>query len=138
MKLSDFYFASKHAAGTKMPILLPDGSDSGEWLQVMGPDCDDSIAAAKDFIAAYRDILDSLKPLDAECREKGDWTRYNTELNSELAKLNDALAAVVVIGWSFDEKFTKKALVKLLKEYKGLGGAVAQHHAESRKELSVK
>ena len=47
MRLSDFYFADKHAEGRRMAILMPSGEDSGEWLQVMGPDCDVAVRAGR-------------------------------------------------------------------------------------------
>lgn len=138
MELKDFFFADKHAAGTVMPILLPSGEDSGEWLRVIGPACDDGVRAGRDFHRAYSAIKEELAPLDAECKEKNDWTRYNAEMNWRADELNDALALAVVTGWSFDEAFSKEAFETLLKQYKGLGTLVAKHFHESRKSLSEK
>ena len=62
-----------------------------------------------------------------------------TELKGPHAdELNDALAVATVIGWSFDEPFSKDALQKLLNEYKGLGTVVAKHFNDSRKSLAEK
>lgn len=138
MGLKDFFFADKHAAGTVMPILLPSGEDSGEWLRVIGPACDDGVRAGRDYHRAYSAIKEELAQLDAECKEKNDWTRYNAEMNWRADELNDALALAVVTGWSFDEPFSKDAFETLLKQYKGLGTMVAKHFHESRKSLSEK
>lgn len=138
MELKDFFFADKHAAGTVMPILLPSGEDSGEWLRVIGPACDDGVRAGRDFHRAYSAIKEELAQLDTESKEKNDWTRYNAEMNWRADELNDALALAVVTGWSFDEPFSKDAFETLLKQYKGLGTMVAKHFHESRKSLSEK
>lgn len=138
MELKDFFFADKHAVGTVMPILLPSGEDSGEWLRVIGPACDDGVRAGRDYSRAYSAIKEELAPLDEECKEKNDWTRYNAEMNWRADELNDALALAVVTGWSFDEPFSKDAFETLLKQYKGLGTMVAKHFHESRKSLSEK
>lgn len=138
MELKDFFFADKHAAGTIMPIPLPNGEDSGEWLRVIGPACDDGVKAGRDYSRAYTAIREELAPLDAKCKEMNDWSSYNAEMNWKADELNDALAVATVIGWSFDEPFSKDALQKLLNEYKGLGTVVAKHFNDSRKSLAEK
>lgn len=138
MELKDFFFASKHAAGTIMPILLPDGSDSGEWLRVIGPACDDGVRAGRDYARAYQIIREELAPLDAECKERGDWSKYNAEMNWKADELNNSLALEVVTGWSFDEAFDKENLKTLLNEYKGLGTMVVKHFHESKQALTEK
>lgn len=138
MELKDFFFADKHAAGTVMPIPMPNGEDSGEWLRVIGPASDVGVQAGRDYHRAYFAVKEELAPLDAECKEKNDWTRYNAEYNWKADELNDALAVTVVTDWSFDEPFSKDALQKLLNEYKGLGTVVAKHFNDSRKSLSEK
>lgn len=138
MELKDFFFADKHAAGTVMPILLPNGEDSGEWLRVIGPASDAGVQAGRDYHRAYCAVKEELAPLDTECKEKNDWTRYNAEMNWRADELNDALAVATVTAWSFDEPFTKDALETLLKQYKGLGTMVANHFHDSRKSLAEK
>lgn len=138
MELKDFFFADKHATGTIMPIPLPNGEDSGEWLRVIGPACDDGVKAGRDYSRAYTAIREELAPLDVKCKEMNDWSSYNAEMNWKADELNDALAVATVIGWSFDEPFSKDALQKLLREYKGLGTVVAKHFNDSRKSLAEK
>lgn len=138
MELKDFFFADKHAAGTVMPIPLPSGVDSGEWLRVIGPACDEGVRAGRDYARAYQTIREELAPLDAHCKEIEDWTKFNTEMNWRSDELNDSLALAVVSGWSFDEPFSKEALTNLLVQYKGLGTIVAKHFHESRQSLQEK
>lgn len=138
MELKDFFYADKHAAGTVMAIPLPSGVDSGEWLRVIGPACDDGMRAGRDYARAYQAIREELAPLDAQCKELNDWTKFNTEMNWRADELNDVLAAAVVTGWSFDEPFSKEALRQLLAQYKGLGTVVAKHFHDSRQSLQEK
>lgn len=138
MELKDFFFADKHAAGTRMPILLPSGEDSGEWLQVVGPDCDQAIRAGRAYTAAVRRVDEELAPLDKECEAINNWSRYNDERSYRIEDLNKQLAAELVTAWSFDNPFSKEALSELLNQYRGLANAVAEHHTNSRKELSEK
>lgn len=138
MELKDFFFADRHAAGTVMPIPLPNGEDSGEWLRVIGPACDDGVKAGRDYSRAYTAIREELAPLDAKCKEMNDWSSYNAEMNWKADELNDMLALAVVTDWSFDNEFSKEALAELLKQFKGLGTVVAKHYHESRKSLAEK
>ena len=138
MKLTDFYFADKNEAGTMMPILLPSGEDSGEWLQVMGPDCDAAIKAGREYTSAYRRLQDAMSDLDKACKEKEDWTEYNEQLHYRVEPLNRALAEELVIGWSFDDEFSQGAVRTLLSQYRGLSEAVVKHHTASRAELAKK
>lgn len=138
LSLRDFYFADKHAQGTRMPILLPSGEYSGEWLQVMGPDCDAAIKAGRAYTSAYRAIQSELSELDAQCKEKNDWTAYNEQIGWRTEELNKQLAAEIVTGWSFDDEFSKDSLASLLEQYRGLAEAIAKHHTDSRAELSAK
>ncbi len=138
MNLKDFYFADRHAAGSKMPILLPNGEDSGEWLQVMGPDCDAAIQAGRAYTAAYRAAQDELAPLEDKCKAKEDWTEYNEQINYRAEELNKQLAVEIVTGWSFTDPFSKEVLRELVDQYRGLAQAIGKHHAESREALSAK
>lgn len=138
MELKNFFFADKHAAGTVMPIPLPSGTDSGEWLRVIGPACDEGVKAGRDYARAYQAIKDELSPIDKECETKKDWSRYNAEMNWRAEELNDVLAATVVIDWSFTEPFSKEALVALLQQYKGLSTLIAKHFHDSKAELAGK
>lgn len=138
MKLSDFYFADRHAEGTRMAIKLPSGEDSGEWLQVIGPDCDAAIQAGRAYTAAVRKVDDDLLPLEKECEAVKNYAKYNDQRGYLVEDLNRQLAEKLVIGWSFTDPFTPENLANLLKQYRGLSEAIAKHHTESREALSAK
>lgn len=138
MKLSDFFYADQHAAGTVMKIPLPGGADSGEWLRVIGPACDAGVKASRDYARAYTAAKEDLAPLEAECAAKKDWTKYNAEMNWRADELNDALAAAVIIGWSLEDEFSPDAVANLMSQYKGLSTIVAKHFHENRKSLAEK
>ena len=99
MKLSDFYFEEKALAGKKMPILLPNGEDSGEWLNVVSPDADVAGKAGRAFIIAYRRGLARFEELEKAAKKSGDYTEYNLAVNELAEDLNRQLAAEVVNGF---------------------------------------
>lgn len=139
MQLSDFYFEDKAQIGSRMPILLPDGTDSGEWLNVIAPDADAAVKAGRNFLFAYRALTQDLTPLHKQCKEAKDFTEYNIRVNDKCSELNDALALEIVNGWSFEgEVFSREAFSGLLRQYRTLGNQVANYQAAIRKDLSEK
>ena len=101
MKPSDFFTRAKANEGERMPLSLPDGTPTDEWLLIRGVDSDQFRAALDEF---HRELLavSSLKDA-AEKAEKTDAARL---------KLNSAL----VIGWSFEEQFSPSSLREFLHE----------------------
>lgn len=138
LKLSDFYFADKHAAGSRMPILLPSGEDSGEWLQVRGPDCDESVKASRAYTRALFAVDDQLADLKAAAEESKNWYEYNVAKEDNTRGLNIDFISEIVIGWSLDETFDQYNLLNLLMQFPGLIDQVTRHHAAMREELSAK
>lgn len=138
LKLSDFYFADKHAAGSKMPIVLPSGEDSGEWLQVRGPDCDDSVKASRAYTRALFAVDDQLAGLKSEAETSKNWYNYNVAKEDNTRDLNIEFISEIVIGWSLDEEFNHENLRCLLLQFPGLIDQVTRHHAAMREELSAK
>ena len=138
LKLSDFYFADKHAAGSRMPILLPSGEDSGEWLQVRGPDCDDSVKASRAFTRALFAVDDQLAGLKSEAEASKNWYNYNVAKEDNTRDLNIEFISEIVIDWSLDEEFNHENLRGLLLQFPGLIEQVTRHHAAMREELSAK
>ena len=138
LKLSDFYFADKHAAGSRMPILLPSGEDSGEWLQVRGPDCDESVKASRAYTRALFAVDDQLADLKAAAEESKNWYEYNVAKEDNTRGLNIDFISEIVMGWSLDETFDQYNLRNLLVQFPGLIDQVTRHHAAMREELSAK
>lgn len=84
-----------------MPLALPDGTPTDEWLLIRGVDSDQFRAALDDY---RRDALTIAATKDqAEKAEKSEQSRL---------RLNAAL----VIGWSLDADFTEAALLEFLRE----------------------
>ena len=138
LKLSDFYFADKHAAGSRMPILLPSGEDSGEWLQVRGPDCDESVKASRALTRAFFAVEDNLSGLKSEAEASKNWYEYNVARDDSARDLNIEFISEIVIDWSLDENFNYENLRALLLQFPGLVDQVTRHHAAMREELSAK
>lgn len=138
MKLEDFYFADKHEAGLQMPILLPNKEDSGEWLQVRGPDCDASIAAGRAYTAAIRAVDNELVELEKACAAKDNWAEYNDQRGYKVEDLNRQLAVKLVTGWSLDEPFSEEALAALLLQFRELATQINEFHTKIRAELNAK
>lgn len=138
MQLKDFYYNDKHEAGSQMQIKLPNGDDSGEWLQVRGPDCDEAIKAARAYNAAVRAIDVSLEDLAEACRAKEDFTEWNELRNYKLEEINRQLSVALVTGWSFDDAFSPEDFAELLHQYRGLAPQVATFHLKSRDTLNAK
>lgn len=138
MNLKDFYFADRHAEGSRMPIMLPNGEDSGEWLQVIGPDCDAAVQAGRAYTMAVQALDDSLADIEAKCKAKEDFSEWNVKRNWGVEPLNKQFAAALVTGWSMDEPFTAEAFSALLDQFRGLAEQVSAHHIKSRDELNAK
>lgn len=144
MKLEDFYFADKHEAGLQMPILLPNKEDSGEWLQVRGPDCDASIAAGRAYTAAIRAVDNELAELEKACAAKENWAEYNDLRGYKVEDLNRQLAVKLVTGWSLryddgtPEPFSEEALASLLNQFRELATQINEFHTKIRAELNAK
>lgn len=138
MQLSDFYFEDKAQIGNRMPIPLPDGTDSGEWLNVVSADADAAVKAGRAFAFKYKAAVESLKSLEASAKKSKDFTEYNIALGEACEVLNRQLSAEIVNDWSFDEPFTKEALVKLLDQYKALGTLIVDFYRTQRDELQAK
>ena len=138
MNLKDFYFADRHAEGSRMPILLPNGEESGEWLQVIGPDCDAAIQAGRAYTMAVQALNESLSDIEAKCKAKADFSEWNIKHNWGVEPLNKQFAAALVTGWSMDEPFTAEAFTELLGQFRGLAEQVSAYHIKSRDELNAK
>jgi hypothetical protein len=103
--------AKKVKDGIKMPLLNPDGSDSGDYLMVRWV-WDDAVRAALDNLK--REGHKRLVPIPPTMTGKArkDAEAKNKTISEEL--IMEGFVAQVA-GWSFDEKPTKANLVDFLK-----------------------
>lgn len=101
MKPSDFFTRNKANEGEKLPLSLPDGTPTDEWLLVRGIDSDE-----------VREALDEhRRTVLANAAIKDEAERAEANRSAGL-KLQCAL----VMGWSFDADFTSEALEEFFKE----------------------
>jgi len=101
MKPSDFFTRAKANEGERMPLSLPDGTPTDDWLQIRGVDSDEFRHAMDEFRRELLVLASVKDPI--ERKEKTDAARL---------RLNAAL----VIGWSLDAEFTESALLEFLRE----------------------
>lgn len=118
MKPSDFFTRAKANEGERMPLSLPDGTPTDEWLQIRGVDSDQFRVALDDFRREML-ALASLKD-EAERAEKTEAARL---------KLNSAL----VIGWSLEAEFTEAALLEFLREAPYVAAEVDRFASDRRR-----
>ena len=138
MKLSDFYYEAAAEKGARMPIPLKDGTDSGEWLNVVSPEADVAVKAMRAFTLAYRASLGKLKPLRDKCEELKDFSEYNIKMEDAATDLNRQLALELVNGWSLDDEFNTENLNTLFSQYKRLAEHVVVFHNEQLHQLQEK
>jgi hypothetical protein len=118
MKPSDFFTRAKANEGERMPLSLPDGTPTDEWLLIRGVDSDSFQRAMDDFRREML-ALASLKD-EAERAEKTEAARL---------KLNSAL----VIGWSLEAEFTEAALLEFLREAPYVAAEVDRFASDRRR-----
>lgn len=110
MKVTDFYTVPKSEAGIKVPLMKPDGTDSGEHLIVIGPD---SKRFAKAVAELNRGLADLKKSAPSD--ESGAVADEDAELRDALAdELLLDYVEKLIVGWSFEDEFTPQALRALL------------------------
>jgi len=118
MKPSDFFTRAKANEGERMPLSLPDGTPTDEWLQIRGVDSDHFRHALDEFRRKSLSAA-SLKDLE-EKAEKAEAARL--ELN-----------AALVIGWSFDAEFSEAALLEFLRESPYIAAEVDRFASDRRR-----
>jgi len=118
MKPSDFFTRAKANEGERMPLSLPDGTPTDEWLLIRGVDSDQFRVALDDF---RRELL-AIASLKDET-EKAD--------RAEVARL--ALNAALIIGWSFDAEFSDVALMEFLRESPYIAAEVDRFASDRRR-----
>lgn len=126
MSPEDFY--TKPACNTpqRLKLYLPDGADTGEWIEVYGIDSDA-------YEAAMAETQQQLLAIDITCNvhkaralDSGNTTEDFEKTIDELTRISEDRQAVLtdrqletkaamVAGWSFDKEFSKKHVVELLK-----------------------
>lgn len=118
MKPSDFFTRAKANEGERMPLSLPDGTPTDEWLLIRGVDSDEfrhALDAFRRDLLTYAAIKD-----EAEKAQKTEQARL---------RLNAAL----VIGWSFEAEFSETALLEFLRESPYIAAEVDRFASDRRR-----
>ncbi|WP_045158752.1 phage tail assembly chaperone [Stutzerimonas stutzeri] len=118
MKPSDFFTRAKANEGERMPLSLPDGTPTDEWLLIRGVDSDEFRLAMDEF---RRELL-ALAALKDE-KDRADKTQ------AAQLKLNAAL----VSGWSFEAEFSDAALLEFLREAPYVAAEVDRFASDRRR-----
>lgn len=118
MKPSDFYTRAKASEGERLPLSLPDGTPTDEWLLIRGVDSDEFRAALDEH---RRAIL-----ANAAIEDETEKVEKNRLAG---VKLHCAL----IMGWSFDIECTADALEEFLREAPHLATEVDNFASDRRR-----
>lgn len=118
MNPSDFFTRAKANEGERMPLALPDGTPTDEWLLIRGVDSDPFRVAMDDYRREML-VIASLKDETAKAQR------------TEQARIK--LNAALVIGWSFEAPFTEQVLHELLRESPFIASEVDRFASDRRR-----
>jgi len=118
MKPSDFYTVPASEAGIKLPLLMLDGTDSGQWIMVKGPDS-----------LAYRKAADVLNRRRVEIMTIEDFEERERVADDVLADSR----APLIMAWSFDEPLTLDAAREFLRNAPMIARQIEQASGDRRR-----
>lgn len=104
--LSDFFTLPALEAGKKLPLTLPDGTETSHYLIVIGADAP----------AARRRLLE----LAREGRDRDESKMSDDEVYSVNTANTIKYRSSLVTGWSFDAPFSTEAVAELIEQNPGL------------------
>ena len=99
--MSAFGVLKKSNEGVKLPLFLPDGTETQEFLKIKGADSKEFKTAKSQANREYLDIADLLKDKKI--------TQEEAEERDE--KVHTKLLATLVCGWSFEPECTHSNVV---------------------------
>jgi len=99
-----FFTRQKANEGVKLPLALPDGTETDHWLRIRGIDSDAFKAARSESNRAAMDLAAVADTLP------------KAELESKMTDAKLRLLASLVMGWSFEQDFTEEAVLQFLRE----------------------
>jgi len=95
--MDQFRTAKFHSEAQKLPLFLPDGTESEHYLQIIGVKSPIMRKKKSDLI---RNAAKSIK--------EGEWN------DDVAAELNTQLIASAIVGWSFDEECSYENVYQFL------------------------
>lgn len=120
--MKSFYTRSIANAGINLPIPNPDGTESAEWLLVLGMDSD---PFRKAQAAAHRNLLELAKIEESDKRAQA--------IEQDRLKV----LASLIADWSFDEECNEENKLAFLKECPTVADLV-DHKAAKRADFFTK
>ena len=124
MKLADLYTRPTANTSRKMYVELPDGTSSDEYyLEVLNVESD-----------AFRIAETNAKRKAVEYARLED----EDEISEKQRALEADMLASLVVGWNFEDKFSKGAVIELLTESAGNRDKLARFSATRSHWFSVK
>lgn len=115
--LSDFFTLTALEAGKKLPLTLPDGTETEHYLIVIGADAP----------AARRRLLEIAR----EGRDRDDAKMSADEVYDINSTNTIKYRSSLVTGWSFDAPFSQAAVAELIEQNPGLSQDI-EHFASNR------
>lgn len=107
--MSDFFTREKANNGIKVPLFMPNGSMTDQWLLLRGVDSDEFRLAD---VQAKRDAVRLAAIPETKDRDQA------------IYDLTIRLTAVLVADWSFDEECTLENVINFFKEAPQIAHAV--------------
>lgn len=104
-RASDYYTVPKSEAGVNVPIFKADGTESGDFLTIIGPD-------SKRYGSSFSEMNRAYATLKAAQKADEGSPEVHEAMADEILR---KFAAEVVIGWSFTDEFSPEALDEFLK-----------------------
>ena len=99
MNTTDFYTVPRSEEGLRVPLLLPNDQDSGEWLLIHGPDSE-AFARSQAILLRRGGEIGGIE-------DAGERERLAVQINADYL-------APLVKGWSFDKPCTFEAVHEFL------------------------
>lgn len=107
--MADFFTRQKATEGIKLPLALPDGSETDHWLRIRGIDSDEF---RRTDAKARREAMELAELAEAASKDEAKLA----ELEKQIQDLQRKVVASLVIEWSFPEPCTEANVVKFLRE----------------------
>jgi len=107
--IKDFFTKPAAEAGCKLPVKAPDGSDTGDWVEIVGTESD-QFRQAK--IVAEREAF--AETVRFKASERGGENPCKHDSDGVLRDINTRLIASTIVSWSFDDDCTDDNKIALL------------------------
>jgi hypothetical protein len=109
VEMSAFFTREKANSGIKIPLYLPDNTDSGHWVRLLGVDAD---VFRKTHNTEMRKVAEIVQLKDMAEREEA------------IEESKRRLLACLVTSWSFPQECTQENVMNFLREAPHIADAI--------------